>query len=261
VSLLANHTGDLTILPARVQWRDMAAGRVETRATNPVPIRINEASGTAALPTPTPDIGVLRPNKPYAHVSLTQWLPPAAGVVAFIALLWGKRFLRRRPEKVPAPPAVPVDPRSPEQRALEALEEAVHLKQAGKINQFYTTLSMILRRYLEEEFNFKAQEMTTRELLAEMTRLDFKPEFLERYRGYFLESDNVKFANHTPDREKVESVDLRTRQIILDPDKRVFRTPPPEAAATEVLAEEGEPASKPKPVPPAAGNDKKPRKP
>ena len=112
---------------------------------------------------------------------------------------------------------------------------------------------------MPKEFNFKAQEMTTRELLAEMERLDFKPEFLERYRGYFVESDFVKFAHVSPGQDKVENVDLRTRQIILDPDKRVIRQPPPEAAAPENAGGEDGTAASPA-EPPAAGSGSEPRK-
>jgi hypothetical protein len=253
VSLIANHTGNLTIAPAKVQWRDAQKNQVETRSTNAALIRINEASGAAALPTPTPDIGVLRPNKSMAHISLNQWLPLAAGGAACIALIWGVQYVRHRPEKVVAPPPEPVDPRTPEQRALDALAEVARLKQEGKVNELYTALSMILRRYLEEEFNFKAQEMTTRELLEEMARLDFKPEFLERYRGYFSESDSVKFANLTPGQEKVADVDLRTRQIILDPDKRVFRPPQPEPSPDQPVEGESSPTEETPAAPPSAG--------
>jgi hypothetical protein len=262
VTLIANHTGNLTLMPATIQWRDAQRGHTESRVTNAVLMRVNEATGASALPTPTPDIGVLRPNKSFAHISVNQWLPPVGGAVALAVLLWVLRFIRRPREEEPAEPAEPVDPRSPEERALEALAEAARLKQEGKINELYTLLSMILRRYLEEEFNFKAQEMTTRELLAEMERLDFKPEFLDRYRGYFVESDYVKFAHVSPGQDKVANVDLRTRQIILDPDKRVIRQPPPEAVAPEGAAAEAGQAQTPAApaAPPAASGGAQPRK-
>jgi hypothetical protein len=232
--LIANHTGSITIPAAQVQWSDPSSGQRQNRATNPVVIQINEASGTAALPTPTPEIDVLRPNKSFAHISVNQWLPLAIGAVLVAGLFFGVSYLRRRPEPKPVAPPEPVDPRTPLQRALDSLKEAERLKQEGKVNELYTLLSSILRRYLEEEFNFKAQEMTTRELLAEMERLEFKQEFLEKYRPYFLESDHVKFANIKPEKAKIDTVDQRTRQIILEPDKRVVRPPvAPEAAETD----------------------------
>ena len=38
----------------------------------------------------------------------------------------------------------------------------------GKINEYHTELCEIIRRYLEEKFNFIALELTTDEILAEL---------------------------------------------------------------------------------------------
>jgi hypothetical protein len=225
--LIANHTGVITIPPAKVQWLDPQSRQRVTKETNEVVIQINEASGVTALPTPTPEIGVLRPNKHFAHISLNQWLPILVGSVLIGAVIFGVWYWRHRPVPQPVAPSEPVDPRTPEQRALDALKDAERLKKEGRINELYTLLNMVVRRYLEEAFDFKAQEMTTRELFAEMERLDFKPEFIDRYRPYFNESDFVKFANLVPEKELLDSVDSRARQIILDPDKRIYREPPP----------------------------------
>ncbi len=227
VTLIANHTGNLTLPPSEVQWVDPATKQRVVKQTNAVLLQVNEATGATALPTPTPEIGILRSNKSMAHISVNQWLPIALVVILIPALLYGVSYYRNRPIPVPKEPEAPIDPRSPLERALDALKEAERLKQEGKINELYSLLSMVLRQYLEEEYKFNAREMTTRELLLEMEKLDFKTEFVERYRPYFVESDHVKFANLVPDKELIDTIDLRTREIILDPDKRIVRQPPP----------------------------------
>jgi hypothetical protein len=63
-------------------------------------------------------------------------------------------------------------------------------------------------------------------MLAEMERLGFVPEFMEKYREYFLECDQVKFANVKPDPDRLEAVLPRTKELIQNPRKlRVESSP------------------------------------
>lgn len=226
VHLLANHTGDITIPPATVEMIDPANDQRTVVKTNPVLLRVNEATGTTALPTPTPEIDVLRPIKKNAKLSPVQWSPFALGIGSLVVVLSLFYYLRNRPRTTPPPPAEPVDPRTPEERAFEALEAALALKAEGRINDFYTALSSILRRFMAESFAFKAEEATTREMLYAMEQMGFKPHFLENYRQYFLECDQVKFANVLPEARSVDTVAPRAKTLIEDKDKLVPPEPP-----------------------------------
>jgi len=240
VHLIANRTGKIHIEPAQIELIDSTTNQRVMRYTNSIALVVNEANGAFALPTPTPEIDVLRPIKKSAKLSLSQWLPFAIGIGIIMTMFAVMFYLKHRPVPEPPAPEEPVDPRSPEERAFDALEEAMKLKIEGKIDEFYTTLSAILRRYMAEAFAFKAEEATTREMLSEMERLEFKPDFLEKYREYFLECDQVKFANVKPDQQKVEAALPRVKALINHPDKRNTPAPVPEPEPTTPVTESSE---------------------
>ncbi|MCD4814470.1 BatD family protein [bacterium] len=224
VNLVANRKGEFSIPPAQIELIDSGTNQRIIRKTNSITMLVNEATGETALPTPTPEIDVLKPVKKSAHISLSQWLPFAIGIALIILNFIIMYYLKHRPEPKLADPE-PVDPRTPEQRAYDELEDALKLKAAGKIDEFYTSLSMILRRYMAGTFGFKAEEATTREMISEMEKLEFKPDFLEQYRGYFMECDKVKFANVAPTPDNVEAAAPKVKELIKHPEKRAEPEP------------------------------------
>lgn len=231
VHLVVNKPGELTIPPASIETIDPATNQRVVVKTNPVMLKVNAATGAAALPTPTPEIDVLRPIKKNAKLSPVQWSPFALSGGALVVVLSVFYYLRNRPRTPPPLPPEPVDPRTPEERAYEALEAAMALKNEGRINEFYTALSSILRRFMAETFGFKAEEATTREMLYAMEQMGFKPVFLQRYRQYFLECDRVKFANVSPETKSIETVAPRAKELIEEKDKLeppAVPTPAPE---------------------------------
>ncbi len=223
--LTAKRTGRITIPPSRVDFINTATRERSVRYTQPVHIMVNQAGGAPAVPTPSPEIDVLRPIKKSTRFSAGQWLPMAAGVLMIFLVLGLGAYFRGR-SVVPTPePDLPGDTRTPEQKALEALEQTKDLQAAGKIKAFYTALSAILRLFLAESYAFKAEESTTRELLGKMEDLGFQPDFLDHYRKYCQECDRVKFANFLPELPKLEQAYVQTRQLIQYPRKTVGPAP------------------------------------
>lgn len=132
----------------------------------------------------------------------------AAAAVAWI--LW--RRLRRR--KIDA--RLPTPSRPPAELAREALERllASDLLDKGEIKLFYTKLSEIPRRYLEDRFGIPALDRTTPELLPELRR---RPEMREIYGDMrrFLEScDLVKFAKHAPGEDDIRRDVVCARRFV-----------------------------------------------
>ncbi len=233
VHLIANRTGRIRIPPSTVELIDPGTNQRLVRQTNSVGVQVNESTGKAAIPTPTPEIDVLKPIKKSARLNASQWSPFVIGGGMIVLLFTLMAYLRSRPKGEKPKPAEPVDPRTPEERALEALEAAIHLKTEGKLDEFYTQLSSILRRFMSETFEFKAEESTTREMLREMERLQFKPRFLEKYRKYFIECDQVKFAQVKPPSNSVETMLPRVKDLIGDEDKQDLPEPEPEPEAEQ----------------------------
>lgn len=231
--LMANRTGRVTVPPSQVELTDPATGAKVRKETNSLTVWVREATGQAAVATPTPEIGVLRPIKPNAHISLSQWLPFGAAGVGILAVLGTLAYVRRRPEDASPPPA-PDDPRTPEQRALDLLKEIETLRQAGRLKEYFTFLSRIVRRYLGEAFAFKAEESTSDELLREMGRMAFQEGYLAQLRPFLQACDRVKFANVLPDPASAAEMLARARKLIETPEK--LTPPPPSPEPAEVTA-------------------------
>lgn len=156
------------------------------RATAP------EATSKQTAPT---DLGQLRditgieplpPAPPRTTVPLWPWL-----VFALIAgsapLVW-VWLRRRRLESVP-PPA--------DLWALEELGriERQGLPEAGRVELFYTSLSDVMRRYLELRFQLPAAQRTTPEFLTTLTESGLLSSSQQEALGGFLERcDLAKFA-------------------------------------------------------------------
>jgi hypothetical protein len=109
-------------------------------------------------------------------------------------------FLMRRKKKQPlfgrAKPQIP-----PHVKALEALEalRAKHLWQQGRIKEYHSVLTDIVRIYIEGRFGVDALEMVTSEVLDAMRasgQLD-EPN-LEGLRRILQTADMVKFAKYNP---------------------------------------------------------------
>ncbi len=92
------------------------------------------------------------------------------------------------------------DPRSPYQRARDRLQglEKSPLASGGKLKEFYTGLTSVLRFYLSEEFSIDAELMTTSDLGRELKKTGTDIKTALRAREFLQKSDLVKFAKLKP---------------------------------------------------------------
>lgn len=173
---------------------------------DPGPLRIfwlrrDGSSGEALLSPPTfevasallDDSGELRPLKPQAAFGEPPpgWVRPAIAAAAVLALaligaLAVSRLRRRRPDPAPPPGQIERTPETVARRRLEELAGSGALD-GGDYERFYGTLSVVLRDYLEERFEFNATALTTPELGRSM-------------RGYGVERWQARLAGGLLDR-------------------------------------------------------------
>jgi hypothetical protein len=128
---------------------------------------------------------------------LRPWYVAGGALAALTLLVLGWRWLRRRRRH--AERAAP--PRPAHEIAAEALRalRARRLPEVGEFKEFYSALSDIVRRYLEDRFRVRAPEMTTEEFLAATARGATLERSHRALLGTFLgESDLVKFARFVP---------------------------------------------------------------
>lgn len=114
-----------------------------------------------------------------------------AGIVLLVLMV-----LRRKKypegERKPKEPAHVVAIRS-----LEALANQ-KLWQNGKVKEYYSRLTEILREYLDGRYGVSAMEMTTDEIVAAMKSLTLTKKQMAALGELLMESDLVKFAKHAP---------------------------------------------------------------
>jgi hypothetical protein len=92
-------------------------------------------------------------------------------------------------------PTIPAD-----EAALEALEMLRHKKlwQSGRVKEYYSEMTEIVREYIELRYPIRALEMTTQEIAAALRKDNVNPEALEKISRTLTLADLVKFAKEQP---------------------------------------------------------------
>ena len=136
----------------------------------------------------------------------------------------------------------------PFERAIEELKalESETLSEQEEFKQYYSRLTDVVRRYLEEEAKIDALESTSEELLVKLEMrkdagsLDLDRQTLKSLREVLQNADLVKFAKSMPemykaneDRKVVEHVVIETKEALPEPTEEELRE---KAAYQEYLA-------------------------
>jgi hypothetical protein len=128
---------------------------------------------------------------------LLPWFILFASLFAAVGLVGAGTFAWIRRTRRPHAP-VPVSAYRKAMDAIQQIENAGWLER-GEVDRFYTELSGVVRRYIEERFGLRAPEQTTEEFLQELSR---RPVLVDTQRlalSHFLEQcDLVKFAKVRP---------------------------------------------------------------
>ena len=142
-----------------------------------------------------------------APVTFREILPWLLIVTAVAAIIFGLTFyLKSRKPKAPAPtiwekPDIPAHI-----AAISSLEKlkAQKLWQQGKIKQYHSQLTDILRHYLEKRFKINAMEMTSAEITLAFTGKPDDKRAEEILWDCLQLADLVKFAKHIPESNENE---------------------------------------------------------
>jgi hypothetical protein len=190
--LVGYSPGDHLIKSPPVKYRVAGAEEQEAPAEE---ITVAVESLLGATPNVT-DIRDIKAPEP-VPVDWRRYYLLGGGVALLLAVVAILYRLLNRPRR--ARPALP--PRPPHEIAGDALADLKrrNLVAAGALKEYYSTLSDIVRTYLEQRFRLRAPEMTTEEFLLTTAREGRLEPAHRRLLGEFLsESDLVKFARHLP---------------------------------------------------------------
>lgn len=153
-----------------------------------------------------------------------NWIWIVAILVVIILIIVLIKYLKNRPEpevkeviqKIPA-----------HELALQHLEKLreQNLWQSGKVKQYHSEISEILRTYLEDRYKMPALENTTDEIMQSMRFQTINPDVLAKLKHTLSLADLVKFAKEQPlpaenELSLVNAIEFvnETKPIIVTPD-------------------------------------------
>lgn len=162
-------------------------------------------------------------NAPVTFGEILPWLIIAA--VAAILLWLLARFLPRNPLRRfvrPQPPREPAHVTA--LRELNTLRE-LELWQKGEIKDYYSRLSDILRRYIDNRYGIMSPELTTDETVRMLQKASvLKQNELSMVKELLSMSDMVKFAKYLPGGE-INEISLNNAVVFVETTREPDITP------------------------------------
>lgn len=161
----------------------------------------------------------LKDIKPPTPLPVDYW--PYIRIALFVlvlGLLAGAAYRVYRRRKKGAPLFRKQVIRPAHEIALEQLQalRAGSLLEQGHVKTFYSELSEILKRYLENRFFISALEETTTELLDSLAELEIPGEAVAKIQYVLQLSDLVKFAKYHPDANEHQRALREAEEFIMD---------------------------------------------
>ena len=171
--------------------------------------------------------------KPIIEVekSGSNWWKWLLGIIAAIALvafllwwfIWRQKPLTEEEEIALLPPY------DRAKLALKKLDESQYLMRS-EVKEYYSELTLVIRKYLDEKVYDRSLESTTDELISRLQLLkegnqfDFSKETLNNLQTILKRADLVKFAKSAPDAALIE-MDRATIEKEIDSVKAVLPEP------------------------------------
>lgn len=143
-----------------------------------------------------PIVGPVR--EPYTFAEIFPWVLLGLVVIGGIVfLIW---YIRRKKKNKPLFVRKPKPALPPDVEAIQNLEELRLAKvwQQGKVKEYYTQLTDIMRHYFERRYRFDAPEMTSDEILEQLTEERVNDQALGKIKDVLQLADLVKFAKAQP---------------------------------------------------------------
>ena len=171
--------------------------------------------------------------KPFIKVdkSSSDWWKTALIIIAILALvgflmywfIWRKKPLTEEEEIALLPPYERA------KLALQKLDESDYLKQE-ELKDYYSELTLIIRRYLDEKVYDRALESTTDELIYRLNllkdgnQIELSKDDIRNIETILKRADLVKFAKSAPDIE-LAKIDRNTIDLEIDNVKQALPEP------------------------------------
>ena len=142
-----------------------------------------------------------------------NWYWPIAILAAIIGTIIYLRWRKRRPEEKEIIPNVPLSIRLLEQ--LDKIERKEYW-QNNKEKLYYSEITDVLRKYLENRYKVHTFEKTSREILSNLKMKSISKDHFILLEKLFGLSDMVKFAKSLPTPQENEEAMNIAKRIILE---------------------------------------------
>ena len=136
-------------------------------------------------------------------------------IVLLVIYLFNKFFNKSNQTATTKKVVIKIAPNIIATNALDKLEKK-KLWQEGKIKEYYSEISEILRTYIDSRFNIIALELTTEEIINKISK-NISSESTKELRTLLLRSDLAKFAKSKP-------IDVKNNESMLLAKKLVDQT-------------------------------------
>ena len=186
IVLAIYQVGAFRVPPVSVHFVD-AEGDSGKIASQPIDVLVR-----SVRPEGTTDIRDVKPPMVVvAQIPVWFWLVVGGLILLLAGLVWYVYRRRRRPRSELPPPPV---------NWLEELDRVGQLGMIERENyrQYYSLLSAVLRRCLEEKTPVQALERTTFEIGRDLRAQAFDDQLVMAIEGFLNEADRVKFAKFAP---------------------------------------------------------------
>ena len=152
---------------------------------------------------------------PWALILIVLLILAAVGIGLWLYLRHKRRSVGK--ETLPTP-AKPFDVWAELDRIA-----AMGLLRQGRYKAYYTLISEVLRRYIEQRYGIEAMERTTYELCSELGNDGVVDSVVRRIEDFLSECDLVKFAKFIPALETMERAIERAKEIVRESGGRETR--------------------------------------
>lgn len=196
-------TGEFEIPPLTVMYYTPEDTAAKTLSTEKIKIIVESVK-----PSEAGDIKDIKPpvEIPRDWWHLVKWfvLGGALVVLAFLVFI----IYRRKKAGKGLLPIREAPPRPPHEVAYEALDQLrdSDLLENGRIKEFYTEISEIIRQYIEGRYFIVAMEMTTTEVLEGLSTAEVSEDNFNLFQTFLDQSDLVKFAKRIPSEDENEEI-------------------------------------------------------
>lgn len=192
--------GKINIAPLRAISNN--DGKTDTLTSNALTLHVATVAVDTTQPfKPIKDIAEVEPSSAYTqfienlknHWQLYLGILLLAALIVFVIIY----FVRNKKAKVPEHKLPPERPHEKARRLLNELAGA-KLWEQGRVKEYYSSLSDIIRTYLEERYEVAAMEQTTDELLVlARTNREIK-KVRQELKKILRTADLAKFAKANP---------------------------------------------------------------